>query len=520
MGAPRASTTATTCCARRCSTCGRSPWGCRSRWPAGPTGGATRGRATCRSWRPPSPAPGTPTTPRAQLAFLQEVQRHDGWFEARYDIAHPPHARTTGSPSSTGRGGWCGARASSPRTAPDRAAELLAPLRPMLVRCARRLLASLDADDAAAAGLLGLLGARRAHADPRHGGRGARRPAQRDRGAAARGRDGARRPHRAPPPTSLARPGARAVRAAGLPAPARRLRRRRGRRPSSSHRSAARRSTTRCSRRSSRAQASMVRPAGGLAPGRRVEGRRRQLDPRDGAVRGGLGGHGPPRPGRGAARAGSGDHRTDAGSFPEKVLYDGRPAAVAPLAWTAALVVIARHELVHAVRRVRRRLARSSCSVARAASPGAGGRGAARRSPARRGGCRRAAAARRRGCARAVVVRPRRAATSRRCEAWPPRVRVGSLTVRAVRSRSCAVDGWLTLSSGRRAADLRRAVPRAAAGRRRPRAALGRVPRRRGRRLVRRPPGHARRGGHGIRRVCRDGRAGRGDRRRRAERAR
>ena len=26
----------------------------------------------------------------------------------------------------------------------------------------------------------------------------------------------------------------------------------------------------------------------------------------------------------------------------------GRPAAVAPLAWTAALVVIARHELVHA----------------------------------------------------------------------------------------------------------------------------------------------------------------------------
>jgi hypothetical protein len=31
---------------------------------------------------------------------------------------------------------------------------------------------------------------------------------------------------------------------------------------------------------------------------------------------------------------------------------------------------------------------------------------------------------------------------------------LGSLTVRAVRSRSCEVDGWLTLSSGRRAADL------------------------------------------------------------------
>ena len=43
-----------------------------------------------------------------------------------------------------------------------------------------------------------------------------------------------------------------------------------------------------------------------------------------------------------------GDHRTDAGSFPEKVLHDGRPAAVAPVSWTAALVVIARHELVRA----------------------------------------------------------------------------------------------------------------------------------------------------------------------------
>lgn len=31
---------------------------------------------------------------------------------------------------------------------------------------------------------------------------------------------------------------------------------------------------------------------------------------------------------------------------------------------------------------------------------------------------------------------------------------LGSLTVRAVRSRSCAVDGWLTVSAGRRAADL------------------------------------------------------------------
>lgn len=33
-------------------------------------------------------------------------------------------------------------------------------------------------------------------------------------------------------------------------------------------------------------------------------------------------------------------HRTRAGAYPEKVLHDGRPAAVAPLAWTCALVVV------------------------------------------------------------------------------------------------------------------------------------------------------------------------------------
>lgn len=33
-------------------------------------------------------------------------------------------------------------------------------------------------------------------------------------------------------------------------------------------------------------------------------------------------------------------HRTALGSFPEKVLWDGQPAAVAPLAWTAALVIL------------------------------------------------------------------------------------------------------------------------------------------------------------------------------------
>jgi GH15 family glucan-1,4-alpha-glucosidase len=34
-------------------------------------------------------------------------------------------------------------------------------------------------------------------------------------------------------------------------------------------------------------------------------------------------------------------HRTAMGALPEKVLADGSPAAVAPLAWTAACVVLA-----------------------------------------------------------------------------------------------------------------------------------------------------------------------------------
>jgi glucoamylase len=38
-------------------------------------------------------------------------------------------------------------------------------------------------------------------------------------------------------------------------------------------------------------------------------------------------------------------HRTAAGSLPEKVLPDGRPASVSPLAWTAAAVVITADEL-------------------------------------------------------------------------------------------------------------------------------------------------------------------------------
>lgn len=39
------------------------------------------------------------------------------------------------------------------------------------------------------------------------------------------------------------------------------------------------------------------------------------------------------------------EHRTAAGSLPEKVLFDGRPAEVAPLAWTAANVLLTLDEL-------------------------------------------------------------------------------------------------------------------------------------------------------------------------------
>jgi GH15 family glucan-1,4-alpha-glucosidase len=38
-------------------------------------------------------------------------------------------------------------------------------------------------------------------------------------------------------------------------------------------------------------------------------------------------------------------HRTAAGSLPEKVLSSGQPASVSPLAWTAAVVVITAHRL-------------------------------------------------------------------------------------------------------------------------------------------------------------------------------
>ena len=95
-----------------------------------------------------------------------------------------------------------------------------------------------------------------------------------------------------------------------------------------------------------RAQAEMSRPAGGVAPGVGWKDDGISWTPETAlfAAAWAASGH---RDRAEELLGWLGAHRTDAGSFPEKVLYDGRPAAVAPLAWTAALVVIARHELVH-----------------------------------------------------------------------------------------------------------------------------------------------------------------------------
>lgn len=88
----------------------------------------------------------------------------------------------------------------------------------------------------------------------------------------------------------------------------------------------------------------MLRPAGGVAPGAGWRSDGVSWTPETGL--------------QAVAAASGGDveeargwldwlaaHRTEQGSFPEKVLYDGRPAAVAPLAWTSALWLIAVDEL-------------------------------------------------------------------------------------------------------------------------------------------------------------------------------
>ncbi len=89
---------------------------------------------------------------------------------------------------------------------------------------------------------------------------------------------------------------------------------------------------------------SMLRPAGGLAPGGswRDDGISWTTSTSSYALAAAALGD------RHAAEAWLGwldGHRTAAGSLPEKVLADGRPAAVAPLAWASAAVVLAGAEL-------------------------------------------------------------------------------------------------------------------------------------------------------------------------------
>ena len=73
---------------------------------------------------------GHPEHAAKQLAFLQEVQRHDGVFEARYDLSTRRTPGRAGGPARRVRRGSCGARTSWRWPRPDRAVELLDPAAP------------------------------------------------------------------------------------------------------------------------------------------------------------------------------------------------------------------------------------------------------------------------------------------------------------------------------------------------------------------------------------------------------
>ncbi|HET6968589.1 MAG TPA: hypothetical protein VFI44_09940 [Ornithinibacter sp.] len=287
---------------------------------------------------------GHPEHAADQLAFLQRVQRPDGWFEARYDITslRPPDDRAA-QLDGTGWSLWAASQLAT--HAPDRAVELLARVRPMIVRSSRRLLASLDAQTAlppassdywelvertltlgtAAAVLAGLRSA--SHVLPLVG-----EMALADRTRAASDLLARQvRTHFGPQgyPRLLGGSAADAA-VTFLVAPI-----------------GPTEADVEVLSAVDRAQASMLRPAGGLAPGADWKNDGVSWTPETAlfAAAWAATGH---RSKSEILLTWLGAHRTAAGSFPEKVLHDGRPAAVAPLAWTAALVVIARHELARA----------------------------------------------------------------------------------------------------------------------------------------------------------------------------
>ncbi len=92
------------------------------------------------------------------------------------------------------------------------------------------------------------------------------------------------------------------------------------------------------------AAAEMARPAGGLAPGAGWKKDGISWTPQTALFAWTRAANGDTAGARDLLRW-LRDHRTPDGALPEKVLADGSPAAVAPLAWTASLVVLAVAEL-------------------------------------------------------------------------------------------------------------------------------------------------------------------------------
>ena len=82
------------------------------------------------------------------------------------------------------------------------------------------------------------------------------------------------------------------------------------------------------------------RPAGGLAPGSSWHRDGISWTPETATVAAVLGASGQTQRARDMVQW-LGEHRTIGGSYPEKVLETGEPAAVAPLAWTGAAVLLA-----------------------------------------------------------------------------------------------------------------------------------------------------------------------------------
>lgn len=87
-------------------------------------------------------------------------------------------------------------------------------------------------------------------------------------------------------------------------------------------------------------QAALARPAGGIAPGAGWRKDGVSWTPSTSLLALGLARAGHREPATALLRW-LAAHRTAEGSLPEKVLFDGRPAELAPLAWTAANVLLA-----------------------------------------------------------------------------------------------------------------------------------------------------------------------------------